>query len=138
MRLVIDTNVIISAIIKSGLTRDIIISKTMKLLTPDYSLEEIEKYKEYICSKIGITKEDVEILINYIFENIEIVPLEDYKKDLNKAKEIMDKIDKDDTPFIAAALALNCGVWSDDEHFQKQNKVKIFKTKDLRVFIKTI
>lgn len=48
-----------------------------------------------------------------------------------EAKEIMDKIDANDTPFIAAALSKNCGIWSDDAHFQKQNKVKAWKTEEL-------
>jgi len=43
----------------------------------------------------------------------------------------MDKIDPDDTPFIAAALATNSDIWSDDKHFQKQNKIKVWKTEDL-------
>ena len=41
----------------------------------------------------------------------------------------MDKIDPDDTPFIALALAVeNDGIWSDDKHFEQQNRIKIWKT----------
>ena len=50
--------------------------------------------------------------------------------------DIMDRIDKNDTPFIAAALAANLPIWSDDKHFEKQNKIKIFKTKDLVRYVK--
>ena len=50
---------------------------------------------------------------------------------MDEAEKIMDHIDKDDTPFIAAALATNSIIWSDDKHFEKQNKIKILKTKDL-------
>jgi predicted nucleic acid-binding protein len=48
---------------------------------------------------------------------------------MEEAKQIMDKIDPDDTPFIALALAIeNDGVWSNDKHFGQQNRVKIWKT----------
>jgi predicted nucleic acid-binding protein len=43
----------------------------------------------------------------------------------------MGKIDKKDVPFIAAALALNCSIWSDDKHFKKQKEIKIFTTKEV-------
>jgi len=46
-------------------------------------------------------------------------------------EKIMDKIDPDDTQFIAAALATNSDIWSDDTHFTKQNKVKVWTTKEL-------
>jgi predicted nucleic acid-binding protein len=37
---------------------------------------------------------------------------------LEEAKEMMQKIDPDDAPFIAAALAVdNEGIWTDDAHF---------------------
>ena len=49
-----------------------------------------------------------------------------------EAKEIMDKIDKDDTKFIALALAVdNDGVWSDDRHFEMQTTIRIWKTSEL-------
>jgi predicted nucleic acid-binding protein len=44
---------------------------------------------------------------------------------MDDAKEIMDNIDPSDTPFIALALAVeNDGIWSDDEHFNKQNRIR--------------
>ncbi len=43
----------------------------------------------------------------------------------------MSKIDKNDVVFIAAALALNCPIWSDDKHFKKQKEIKIFTTKEI-------
>jgi len=40
-----------------------------------------------------------------------------------------------DTNRIIAVLAINCGIWSDDEHLQKQNIVKIWRTKELIMFL---
>ena len=51
---------------------------------------------------------------------------------------VLDEIDNKDTSFIAASLAIeNDGIWSDDKHFEKQDKVKIWKTKDLLDYIKS-
>jgi predicted nucleic acid-binding protein len=48
---------------------------------------------------------------------------------------IMKAIDIKDTPFLAAALATKSDIWSDDKHFEKQNKVKVWKTKDIVVLL---
>jgi len=63
MRLVIDTSSIISALIKNGISRRIIVSPAIQFITPDHSLKEISKYKELrltnnqILQKTGIQKD---------------------------------------------------------------------------------
>lgn len=48
----------------------------------------------------------------------------------------MDRIDPSDTPFIALALSIESdGIWSDDDHFQMQDRVRIWKTKELVRFL---
>ena len=46
MKLVIDTNSIISALIKNGISRRIIVSPAIQFITPDHTLKEISKYKK--------------------------------------------------------------------------------------------
>ena len=48
-----------------------------------------------------------------------------------EAYEIMKDIDEKDTPYIALALKLNCPIWSNDTDLKKQNKVKVYNTKEL-------
>lgn len=43
----------------------------------------------------------------------------------------MGKIDQDDVIFIASAIAYNAVIWTDDFHFQKQDKIKILTTKEM-------
>ncbi len=52
-------------------------------------------------------------------------------KKLELAEEVMKEIDMDDSIFIATSLALKCSLWSDYKHFDSQNKVNIYKTKDI-------
>jgi predicted nucleic acid-binding protein len=48
------------------------------------------------------------------------------------ALELMGKIDPDDVPILATALAYEgSAIWTSDKHFQKQSKVKILSTADL-------
>ena len=130
MKIVVDTNSIISALIKNGISRRIIVSPVIRFITPDYTLQEISKYEKLICKKAKINHDEFKLLLNLIFEHITIVPKEDYNGLLNRAKTLIE--DVDDVPFIALCLASKAdGIWSDDAHFKTCKEVIIFRTKEL-------
>ena len=47
MEVVIDTNIIISALLKDGFSRKLILNEKFKFITPSYTISEISKYKRY-------------------------------------------------------------------------------------------
>ena len=135
MRFVLDTNIILSALIKDSLTRKIIKNLEFEFFVPSYSLSEIKKYKKYACEKARITEKQFDVLLKNLFESIEIVPIHFYEKQLEVSKKLID--DVKDVPFLACAIALKSDIWSDDKDFQKQKKVKIFTTSDfIKRFLK--
>ena len=56
MNIVIDTNIFISALIKDGMTRNLIISSKDSLLIPEFEFDEIEKHKKRNTGKIKIVR----------------------------------------------------------------------------------
>ena len=136
MKIVVDTNSIISALIKNGISRRIIVSPVIRFITPDYTLQEISKYEKLICKKAKLNHDEFKLLLNLIFEHITIVPKEDYKELLNHAKTLIEDIN--DVPFIALCLASEAdGIWSDDAHFKTRREVIIFRTKELALIFKS-
>ncbi len=135
MNLVVDTNRIIAALIKDSISRKILFSGKFMFITLDLSKKEIEKHKDYIIKKADISKNEFYELLKTMFTRIYVLNDIIIKKYMDEAKQIMDNIDEADTPFIAAALAVNSPIWSDDKHFQKQYKVTVFKTEDLNKLI---
>jgi len=130
MRIVIDTNRIIASLIKDGISRKIIFNKSFEFFSPDYTLIEINKYKDMIIKKADITNEEFDILLNLIFENIIIISKEGYSDYLEEANKLISDIS--DVAFIALGIFLKAdGIWSDDAHFLEQNKIKIFQTRDM-------
>ena len=89
MKLVIDTNNIIAALIKNGISRRIIVSPVIDLITPDHTLQEISKYEKLICEKAKVSSNEFKLLINLIFEQITIVPKEEYIKYIDKSKNLI-------------------------------------------------
>ena len=118
--------------IRTSVTRKIIVNSIFELYTPEYTFSEIEKNLNYISNKNSLTLNDnkkvLEILTNYIH----VFDAEFYIDYFDDAGRIIGKIDEKDIPYIALALAINNdGIWTNDEHFQKQNKIKVWKTKEI-------
>ena len=132
MRLVIDTNILISALLKDSVTRELLLFPSMELLLPEYALEEIEAHKETISRRSGLSKNEVDIVLSILLENITIIPASEIKPYLKKAQKIIGSIDPFDVPFVALALSVeNDGVWSNDKHFKNITGIKVWKTSDL-------
>jgi len=70
-------------------------------------------------------------MLTQIMRIVETIPKSYYEKELPHAKGLMGSVDIEDVPFIALALKMDVPIWSDDKHFEEQNKVKILKTRDI-------
>jgi predicted nucleic acid-binding protein len=136
MKIVVDTNIFISALIKDSLTREIIINSENIFLFPEYEFQEIYKYKEYIIKKTGYSETEFIKMISFLLKNMRIVTYEEICNYYSEAFEIINKIDSNDIIFIATALAFEAIIWSDDMHFKMQNQIKTFTTEEIRNFSK--
>ena len=129
--IVIDTNVLIAGILKDSTTRRLLDSKNINFYIPEFAFEEIIKHKLELLNKSELSENEFDELLNLIIENINVIPFEEIKPYIGKAKEIMKNIDLKDAPFIACALYLKSGILSFDEDFKKQDSVRLFDINDL-------
>jgi len=133
-RIVVDTNIIISALLKDNSTNSHLIkSKLFCIYFPDYGLKEIEKYKSYIKAKRVRKSQSLsfEFAEKYILEEVKIAHFDLYREKVEAAYEIMKDIDEKDTPILASAMQLCCPIWSNDNHFKMQKAAKVYTTNDL-------
>ena len=132
MIIIIDVNVFLSALIKDSTTREILLTYEQEFCFPEKSLQKIRKYKPLIQQKSGLSDLDFLKLFHSLLKFVRIIPDEELLDFWDEAKQIMEHIDPEDVTFIAAALSQdNAIIWSDDRHFEKQDKVITLKTKDL-------
>ncbi len=128
MKLVIDANIIVAALIRESITRKVIGSGKFELFSPDFILEEVYKYKDYICSKSGLLKEEFELVMALVFEQVTIIPKESYESKIGDAKKVIEDIK--DVPYVACYLALKCdAIWTSDKDFEGKKGI-ITKTTD--------
>lgn len=132
MTLILDTSIIISALIKNSVIREILLFPLSQFYLPEFALEEINRHKSKICELSGMEKEELELLISLILENIEIVSIDDIMPHYDKAVEIIGKVDMGDVPFVALALAMkNDGIWTNDKDFDNIQEIKVWKTSQI-------
>lgn len=129
--LIIDTNVFMSALIMGSVTRKILTDFKLNLLFPEFELEEIYNHKKEIIRKAKYSEKEFYILLLRLLKYVKIIPKDVIVKYKEQAYKIMEHIDKEDSVFIATALAFNCPIWSNDKHFQRQKRIKILTTKDV-------
>lgn len=128
MRLVVDANVLISALIRDGKSREIILSDVFELVCPEYLGDEIYRHREYIARKSGLTPDEVSLLFNLLLRRIKSVPEISYKDEWEQDGTII-KSDPDDVPYVACFLALKCdGIWTNDTHFSEGRGLIVYKT----------
>lgn len=135
MKIVVDTNRIIAALVKEGTTREILFDDHFEFVTPDYTVIEIRNHEEELKKKTKLSHEDFEVLLSVIFEKVTIIPHEEYGKFLDECKDEIS--DPDDIPFLATCLATNAdGIWAHDPHFKEQTRIKVYTNIDMLNFIR--
>jgi predicted nucleic acid-binding protein len=131
MKLVIDANVVISALIADSKTRELIVTLEPDLLTPAFVYDEIENYEDLIVEKSGMEPDRVAQFIDLLFQYIEVVPADEFYPAIDRADEAIGDIDPDDVLYLACAIATEAAIWSDDSDFDEQNLVETYSTSDV-------
>ncbi len=136
MNLIVDANIVISAILKDSTTRRILLHPSFDFYAPDFLFEEIEKNIALISKKSRMPSNELKMLIEILTETISPIPSDIYQHKLQEAYKIMGSIDEKDVPYIALALTIpNEGIITEDKDFLKQKNVKILRIKELLKFI---
>lgn len=106
MDLVVDANILFAALVKRGITADLLFRYDFHLYAPEFLFEEFEKYKQLLLNKTERTEEEFTLLITVLERKIHLVTREEINPFLEKAREISPDIK--DSIYLALALQLNC------------------------------
>ena len=132
MKIVIDSNILFSALIKDSVTRRMILEYDGFFLFPSFIFEELEKHKGELLKKSGMKRKNFETLLNLLLKKVLIVSTDVLFRYRTQAYELVKDIDPDDTLFIACALAYPGSIiWSDDKKLNQQHKINIINTTEM-------
>ena len=129
MILVIDANILFSALIKDSLTAELIFNEDLKLYTCEFIIEEFFKHEKEIIKKTHRTREQFITIIHQLRDIITVIPKEEYSHLIEEAEKFSPDIK--DVMYFALAMKLNGCIWSNDKLLKKQDKVKVYLTSEI-------
>ena len=118
MHLVVDSNVVISAVLNKGNILDIFIKnfleKRLDFIAPNFLILEIGKHTEKIGKMTKFSSEEVLEMLEFVVGQITFVSDEYFKDKIGEARTILKNHEKD-VPYLALSLAFNCKIFSGDK-----------------------
>jgi predicted nucleic acid-binding protein len=128
MRIVIDTNIVFSAILNtnSKIARIILHPRSkLNFYSTEQLPREIEEHKEKIKKISGCSDYEIERVIALVLNKIRFINLKLISKDCyDIAESLTQDVDIDDTEFVALTDHIKGKLWSDDKGLQKGLKKK--------------
>lgn len=136
MRLVLDTNILIAALIKNSITRRILLLPDLAFLLPAFALDELARHRAKIARAARLKADELDLLLTLLLTSVTVVPFERIAPYLPAADALIGAIDPDDVPFVALALAAeHDGIWSNDRAFENLPGVHVWTTTSLKAYL---
>ena len=138
MKLIVDTNVLITYFWNRSVFSQIASEKKIALIAPEYALEEINKHSKEIMQKSKTNSKEFKNKKIRLAELVEFKPIEDYLQSLKEVKKLISQHktkDKEellkDLDFLSLAQKEKCALWSNDKLLKEQNEIIVLNTKEL-------
>ncbi len=133
MLLVVDANVVFSALLKGGKTLDIFLLnrgyKRFEFVAPEFLMVELKNHADEIVRRTGLSIGKLGKVLTFLEKEIEFVPFEDFTEMYEEAEQISP--DPDDVQYFALALKLKRAIWSNDRALKRQSAVEVLSTGDV-------
>lgn len=128
MKLVVDANVFISALI-GGKAAKLLFNPNFNLLTTEHTTWEVKKYFPQLASYSE--KSPTQLL--YLFELIPVRACQskEYETYLPPAHLLIGDRDPFDVDILALTLKTGVPLWSNDSDFEQIDKITLLKTEDV-------
>ena len=133
MKLVVDANIFISALI-GGKAAELLFNPNFDLLTTERTTWEVKKYIPKLAEYI----EETSAHLLYLFELVPVRACQskEYESSLSVAQRLIGDRDPCDIDILALTLETGVPLWSNDADFEKIDEITSYKTEDIMELVK--
>lgn len=121
MIVVVDTNIVFSALLSKGnkFARHLFETKN-NWVTPAYLFYEVFNHKDRIVNKSKLTVEEFQEHFLLLFSHIDIINVQKVStRSFFLAHKFLNDKDPFDIPFFALAIEMNAKIWTMDNNFRQ-------------------
>lgn len=87
MPLVVDTNILISGLLRDGATRSVLLDPGRRLLVPAYALDEVDRHVPSLAQRMDAEEKRVRSILDHLTDEVEVAALGTYGDRLPAARE---------------------------------------------------
>jgi len=133
MKLVVDANIFISALI-GGKAAELLFNPNFDLLTTERTTWEVKKY----IPQLAEYTENTSAHLLYLFELIPVRACQskEYEASLEIAQLLIGDRDPYDVDILALTLETEAPLWSNDADFEKIDQIILLNTEDIMELIR--
>ena len=135
--IVLDANILIRAILGRRVQQliDTYAGQGVRFFAPDVAFDDAEKYLPPLLKKRGKLDVDVSASLDYLRNLIEPVASDVYAAFESDSRLRLRGRDENDWQVLATALALACGIWTEDVDFFGTG-IAVWTTNRVEIFLK--
>lgn len=129
MRVVVDTNVVFSALAAGcgDLARRLLAPSDIDFFAPRFLFVELFKNQGRILQATRLPEENVLEALNELIESLQLIEAASIPIGIwLEARRLCDGVDLKDTPFVALTLHLDACLWTEDEELKAGLRAKGF------------
>lgn len=89
MKVVVDANRLIAALIRDSASRKIMFDERIQHFCPEFVKQSIRKHSAEIMKKSKLNAEELDSLLEVILKNVRVVPLRHYQKLMDDAGKLL-------------------------------------------------
>lgn len=119
MNIVVDTNIIFSALISANSTiPEMIIApfRNFKFYTSEFLFEELDSHKNKLQKTSRLSEKEIDRAKTELFKYISVISLDIIPQKIwEEAERLTFDIDPDDIPFVALTIFLDAYLWTGDK-----------------------
>ena len=131
MKVVVDTNIVFSAILNSnGLIGELLFNSEdqFAFYSSEFIIEELSKYKAKLQALTRMSEEKIDVSINQVLKKMDLISSEAISEiHWKRAYELVSDVDENDTPFLATAIGIEAVIWTGDKKLINGLKSKGFQ-----------
>lgn len=134
MFLVIDVNIVFSALVSHGDSSNVFVlnarKKKFSFIAPEFILVELGKHTTRIAEQSNLPFEEVQRDLRFITNHVSLISETEYYDKIQEAREILKGHEKE-VPYLALALKYNCYIFSGDRVFKQLCPEKVKTPKEI-------
>jgi predicted nucleic acid-binding protein len=116
--IVLDANILIRAVLGRRVQLLLIqYGKSVQFFAPSSVFDEAREHLAAILSRRNVPVADGLAVLNSLAKIVQAIPAEALSGFEKSARQRLIGRDEDDWPVLAAAMALNCSIWTEDADF---------------------